>query len=91
MKDTLYSMDIQGRYSNYISINNNSMKNLSTTGWIALALTIVGALNWGLVGAFSFDLVATLLGDMSALSRIVYGLVGISGIFILFQIFSSDR
>ena len=47
---------------------------------IALTLVIVGALNWLLVGLFSFDLVATLFGDMSVLSRIVYSLVGISGI-----------
>ncbi len=49
--------------------------------YIALILVIVGGLNWGLVGAFGFDLVATLFGDMSALSRIVYGLVGLSAIY----------
>ena len=47
---------------------------------IALALIVIGALNWGLIGLFSFDLVATLFGDMSILSRIVYSLVGISGL-----------
>ena len=47
---------------------------------IALVLIIVGALNWGLIALFNFDLVAALFGDMSVLSRIVYGLVGISGI-----------
>lgn len=47
---------------------------------IALTLVIVGALNWLLVGLFSFDLVASLFGNMSVLSRIVYTLVGISGI-----------
>ena len=47
---------------------------------IALTLVIVGALNWLLIGLFSFDLVATLFGNMSVLSRIVYSLVGISGI-----------
>lgn len=46
----------------------------------ALALIIIGAINWGLIGLFSFDLVATLFGDMSILSRIVYSLVGISGL-----------
>lgn len=48
--------------------------------YIALTLVIIGALNWLLVGLFSFDLVATLLGNMSVLSRIVYVLVGIAGI-----------
>lgn len=43
---------------------------------LTLILLIVGGLNWGLVGLFEFDLVAALFGEMSALSRIVYGLVG---------------
>ena len=42
---------------------------------VALILLIVGGLNWGLVGFFNFDLVATIFGDMATLSRIVYGLV----------------
>jgi len=48
---------------------------------IAAVLVVVGAANWGLVGAFQFDLVATLLGDGSLLSRMVYGLVGLAGLF----------
>jgi uncharacterized protein len=48
--------------------------------WIAVVLVIVGALNWGLVGFFQFDLVAALFGPASGLSRLVYALVGISGI-----------
>ncbi len=47
---------------------------------IALVLIIIGALNWGLIALFNFDLVATLFGDMTIISRIVYGLVGISGL-----------
>lgn len=47
----------------------------------AALLVVVGALNWGLVGTMNFDLVATLFGDGSALSRVVYGLVGAAGIF----------
>ncbi len=47
---------------------------------IALVLIIIGALNWGLIGLFGFDLVATLFGEMTIISRIVYGLVGISGL-----------
>ena len=48
--------------------------------YIALTLVIIGALNWLLIGLFSFDLVATLFGNMSVFSRIVYVLVGIAGI-----------
>ena len=47
---------------------------------ITLILLIVGGLNWGLVGLFGFDLVAALFGQMSALSRIVYTLVGVSAL-----------
>lgn len=47
---------------------------------IALALIIIGAINWGLIGLFSFNLVDTIFGAMSIISRIVYVLVGISGL-----------
>lgn len=46
----------------------------------ALAFTIIGAINWGLIGLLDLDLVALLFGEMSMLSRIVYSLVGICGI-----------
>ena len=47
---------------------------------IALVLIIIGAINWGLIALFNFHLVAAIFGDMSIISRIVYGLVGISGL-----------
>ena len=50
---------------------------------ITYILVIVGAINWGLVGFFDFDLVASIFGEMSILSRIVYDLVGISAIILL--------
>ncbi len=50
-----------------------------------LVLVIVGALNWGLVGLFEFDLVATIVGEefgeVNVLSRIVYILVAVSGVY----------
>lgn len=49
----------------------------------ALTIAIIGAINWGLIGIFRFDLVAFLFGDMSWLSRIVYILVGISGLYLI--------
>lgn len=49
--------------------------------WITWILLIIGALNWGLVGLFNFDLVATILGTMALLSRIVYILVGLAAIY----------
>ena len=55
---------------------------------LALALLIVGGVNWGLIGLFQFDLVATLFGGMASLiSRIVYTLVGISAIYCISMLF----
>lgn len=53
------------------------MKIIDTT---ALVLIIIGALNWGLIGLFNFNLVDTIFGTMSIISRIIYTLVGISGL-----------
>jgi len=46
----------------------------------ALVLTVIGALNWGLIGLFNFDLVATIFGSMTIVSRTIYTLVGIAGL-----------
>lgn len=56
---------------------------------VTLILVIVGGLNWGLVGAFDFDLVAALFGEGSALSRVVYVLVGLSAVYQLIPLFRS--
>lgn len=53
--------------------------------WASLIVLAVGGLNWLLVGAFDFDLVATLFGEMSVLSRIVYVLVGLSAVYVLIR------
>lgn len=50
---------------------------------VALTIAIIGAINWGLIGFFGFDLVAFIFGNMSWLSRIIYALVGISGIYLI--------
>lgn len=51
--------------------------------YIALVLVIVGAVNWGLIGFFKFDLVAFLFGQMTWISRIVYAIVGLCGLYII--------
>lgn len=53
---------------------------MKTLYYIVLTLVIIGALNWLLIGLFKFDLVAMIFGEMSVISRIVYTLVGLSGI-----------
>lgn len=47
----------------------------------ALALVIIGAINWGLIGLFGFNLVDAIFGEMSWLSRIIYALVGLAGVY----------
>ena len=50
--------------------------------WTALTLIIIGAINWGLIGFFQFDLIATLFGGMGSwTSRIIYAIVGLSGLY----------
>lgn len=51
--------------------------------YTALIIAIIGAVNWGLIGFFNFDLVAFLFGNMTWLSRIIYGLVGIAGLYLI--------
>ncbi|MEC1614291.1 DUF378 domain-containing protein [Bacillus mojavensis] len=65
---------------------------MSTIQRICLALTIIGAINWGLIGFFQFDLVAAIFGGQgSALSRIIYGLVGIAGLINLGLLFKPNE
>lgn len=59
---------------------------------IALILSIIGSLNWGLIGLFQFDLVAWLFGGQSAVfSRIIYGLVGLAGLWCITLLFRRLR
>lgn len=59
---------------------------------IALILTIIGAINWGLIGIFKFDLVAWLFGGQDAVfSRIIYSLVGLAGLWCITLLFRKFR
>lgn len=59
-------------------MNENNMK---TFDIIATILVTIGALNWGFIGIFDVDIVASVFGSMSAVSRIVYTVVGLSGLY----------
>lgn len=54
-----------------------------TLDYLSLIIVFIGALNWGLIGLFRLDLVRLVFGDMSWLSRIIYVLVGICGLYLL--------
>ena len=63
---------------------------METLQKICLVVTIIGAINWGLIGLFDFNLVASLFGSGSMLSRIVYSLVGITGLINIGLLFVHD-
>ena len=56
---------------------------MKTLNFIALTIAIIGAVNWGLIGLFKFNLVAFLFGDMTLLARIIYILVGLCGLYLI--------
>jgi len=64
---------------------------MKTLDVVAAVLLVIGGLNWGLVGAAEFDLVATLFGSMSAMSKVVYAMVGIAAIYQALQWKSIQR
>jgi uncharacterized membrane protein YuzA (DUF378 family) len=57
------------------------MKNAHILGLLVKILLIVGGLNWGLVGLFKFDLVASIFGEMTGFTRIIYVLVGLAAVY----------
>lgn len=65
---------------------------MSVLNRIALALVVIGALNWGLIGFFRFDLVSAIFGGQTAfLSRVIFGLVGLSGLACIALLFAPFR
>lgn len=65
---------------------------MKTIDMVTRILIVIGALNWGLVGLFGFDLVAALagrsFGELTGFTRVIYALVGLSGIYQLFGLFA---
>lgn len=61
------------------------MKKMNAIDWVAMVLVIIGGLNWGLVGLLDWDLVATIFGAMSTISRAVYILVGLSALYMIYS------
>jgi hypothetical protein len=71
--------------------SHTSNSRMSAMDWIAMSLLIIGGLNWGLVGLFEFDLVATLFGEGSGLARVIYTLVGLSALYSLYTASKMSR
>lgn len=62
------------------------LRRMNTIDWIAMILLIIGGINWGLIGLFDIDLVASLFGVKTMLSKTVYTLVGISALYELIRL-----
>ena len=78
-----------------VLIASEEQKNRRNTGMImdriALVLTIIGALNWGSIGLFSFDIVAWLCGGQTALlSRVIYTVIALAGVWCISLLFRSE-
>lgn len=58
--------------------------------FITLLLVIVGAINWGLIGFFQFDLISNLFGQSSTFTRIIFGIVGLCGLYCIKFLFSES-
>lgn len=57
---------------------------LSGIAWTSIVLVVIGALNWALVGLFEWNLVASIFGRLSAVTRIIYVVVGAAGLYLIF-------
>jgi uncharacterized membrane protein YuzA (DUF378 family) len=62
----------------------------SVLDWVVWILVIVGALNWGLIGLFNYDLVSAIFG-FGMLTRIVYDLVGLAGLYLLWKMLTKKK
>ena len=69
-------------------LSDNSMTAVER---IAMTLLIIGGVNWGLVGLFNFDLVATLFGEMTTGARLVYTLIGLSALYSIYTASKMSR
>lgn len=69
-----------GRYTSFLSVNHMENR-FNFLDWLSIVLLIVGGLNWGMVGFFDVDVVASIFGVASTASRIVYALVGLAALY----------
>jgi uncharacterized membrane protein YuzA (DUF378 family) len=68
-----------------------TLKPRNAVDWVAWVLVVVGAVNWGLVGAFKFNLVDTIFGVDSLLAMLVYILVGLAALYMVYAAFMNKE
>ncbi len=76
---------------NIFAYHNSKGGIMHTLQKICLVFTIIGAIVWGLIGIFDFNLVATIFGDNSLLSRIIYTIVGLAGLINIYLLFEDFK
>lgn len=59
--------------------------------WFALPLASIGAINWGLIGFFNYNLVESIFSTMPTLVKVIYSLVGLSGLYLIYHMFNSKN
>lgn len=64
---------------------------LNALDWLAIVLTIIGAINWGLIGFFDFDLVRAIFGTRTLASFAIYSIIGIAGLYMIFTIAKQEN
>ena len=67
------------------TVSAHKVSKTSALDWLAIALVVIGGLNWGLVGLFDFDLVAFLFGAMTNVARVVYVVVALAALYAIFS------
>lgn len=67
------------------------MKNLNAFDWVALLILIIGGVNWGLISLFNLDIVSYIFGTMTMLTRVIYGLVGLSAVYTIYLLSSKTN
>lgn len=72
---------IEHYYYSNVCLTYRKEYKMKVLDYTILTFVVVGAINWGLIGFFDFDLVSTLFGQMSMFTRIIYALVGIGGLY----------
>ena len=78
------TMDRRSMPDRRVNIHARGRSAMSAIDYIAMALLIIGGLNWAMVGLFDVDMVATLFGPGTALSRIVYVVVGLAALYSIY-------
>lgn len=67
------------------------MKGLTTFQWFVVVFVVIGGINWGLIGFFHYDLIATVFGTMSVVTRIIYGLIGVCSLYLGYHYFGGKK